>query len=283
MGVGARRGRSRRIGGSIARTISATTRRRRYWRHAPRAERLDGPRAAARGRDPTSSCRSSRTTRRSRSAPVRAAAPGRARAPPAVDAVPWTAIHDIPTALVTGQQRQDHDGPVAGGHGRRRGRDARLLLDRGRVRRRASRSRSAIIRDRRARAACCVTRTFKSPILETARGGILRRGLAVERADVAVVTNIRADHFGEYGIENADDLAETKLVVARAVCRGGTLVLNADDATLMTAAEAPAACARLAAGALRVRLWTSRAGGAARAGRQHLRRPRRRVGAASLG
>jgi cyanophycin synthetase len=74
-------------------------------------------------------------------------------------------------------------------------------------------------------------------VLETARGGILRRGLAVERADVAVVTNIRADHFGEYGIETADDLAETKLVVARAVCRGGTLVLNADDATLMGAAR----------------------------------------------
>src|SRR5450631_1246195 len=73
-------------------------------------------------------------------------------------------------------------------------------------------------------------------VLETARGGILRRGLAVERADVAVVTNIQADHLGEYGIESADDLAETKLVVARAVCRGGTLVLNADDAGLMAAA-----------------------------------------------
>ncbi|MGC1386647.1 MAG: Mur ligase family protein [Steroidobacteraceae bacterium] len=73
-------------------------------------------------------------------------------------------------------------------------------------------------------------------VLETARGGILRRGLAVERADVAVVTNIQADHLGEYGMESAEDLAETKLVVARAVCRGGTLVLNADDATLMAAA-----------------------------------------------
>jgi UDP-N-acetylmuramyl tripeptide synthase len=74
-------------------------------------------------------------------------------------------------------------------------------------------------------------------VLETARGGILRRGLAVRRADVAVVTNIRADHFGEYGIESADDLAETKLVVARPLGRGGTLVLNADDATLMAAAR----------------------------------------------
>jgi UDP-N-acetylmuramyl tripeptide synthase len=77
----------------------------------------------------------------------------------------------------------------------------------------------------------------EAAILETARGGILRRGLAVERAGAAVVTNIRADHFGEYGIETADDLAETKLVVARAVAPGGTLVLNADDATLMAAAQ----------------------------------------------
>ena len=74
-------------------------------------------------------------------------------------------------------------------------------------------------------------------VLETARGGILRRGLAVARADVAVVTNVSADHFGEYGIENADDLAETKLVVARAVCQHGTLVLNAGDDTLMAAAD----------------------------------------------
>jgi cyanophycin synthetase len=74
-------------------------------------------------------------------------------------------------------------------------------------------------------------------VLETARGGILRRGLAVERADVALVTNVRADHFGEYGIETTEDLAETKLVVARAVCPGGTLVLNADDGTLMSVAR----------------------------------------------
>lgn len=69
-------------------------------------------------------------------------------------------------------------------------------------------------------------------VLETARGGILRRGLAVSRADVAVVTNVSDDHFGEYGIDNLDDLAAVKLTVARALDANGTLVLNADDALL---------------------------------------------------
>ena len=74
-------------------------------------------------------------------------------------------------------------------------------------------------------------------VIEAARGGMLRRGLAVSRADVAVVTNISADHFGEYGIDSLDDLATAKLIVARTVEARGTLVLNADDAVLMRAAE----------------------------------------------
>jgi UDP-N-acetylmuramyl tripeptide synthase len=72
----------------------------------------------------------------------------------------------------------------------------------------------------------------EAAVLETARGGILRRGLAVTRADVAVVTGISADHFGEYGVHDLDDLAEVKLTVARAIDARGLLVLNADDAVL---------------------------------------------------
>jgi cyanophycin synthetase len=70
-------------------------------------------------------------------------------------------------------------------------------------------------------------------VLETARGGILRRGLPVERADVAVVTNVADDHLGEFGIESLADLADTKLVVAKALGTSGTLVLNADDPLLV--------------------------------------------------
>ncbi|TXH77598.1 MAG: Mur ligase [Lysobacteraceae bacterium] len=73
-------------------------------------------------------------------------------------------------------------------------------------------------------------------VLETARGGIMRRGLALTRADVAVVTNISADHFGEYGIHALEDLAAAKLVVAQALIRDagerGWLVTNADDPLL---------------------------------------------------
>jgi cyanophycin synthetase len=79
-----------------------------------------------------------------------------------------------------------------------------------------------VLRDPRAEAA----------VLETARGGILRRGLAVMRAGVAVVTNVSADHFGEYGIHDLDALADVKLTVGSVVPVDGLLVLNADDATL---------------------------------------------------
>lgn len=69
-------------------------------------------------------------------------------------------------------------------------------------------------------------------ILETARGGLLRRGLAVDRANVALVTNVSADHYGEYGVHELADLAKVKLTVARAVDPAGLLVLNADDVLL---------------------------------------------------
>jgi UDP-N-acetylmuramyl tripeptide synthase len=73
----------------------------------------------------------------------------------------------------------------------------------------------------------------EAAVLETARGGILRRGLAVERADAAVITNIAADHLGEFGVESLSDLAETKLVVTQTVNDRGTVVLNADDPELV--------------------------------------------------
>lgn len=78
-------------------------------------------------------------------------------------------------------------------------------------------------------------RDIDAAALETARGGILRRGLAVERADVAVVTNVSADHFGEYGIHALEDLVRAKLTLARAIDARGLLVLNADDVRLREA------------------------------------------------
>ena len=74
--------------------------------------------------------------------------------------------------------------------------------------------------------------SVEAAVIETARGGILRRGLAADRADVAIVTNISPDHFGEYGIDDLDGLADVKLSIAHLLDREGLLVLNADDALL---------------------------------------------------
>ncbi|WP_395769191.1 Mur ligase family protein [Arenimonas sp.] len=73
----------------------------------------------------------------------------------------------------------------------------------------------------------------QAAILETARGGLLRRGLATDQADVALVTNVSEDHFGEYGVFTLDDLARVKLSVARGLKHGGVLVLNAADPMLV--------------------------------------------------
>lgn len=80
----------------------------------------------------------------------------------------------------------------------------------------------------------------EAAVLETARGGMLRRGLGTPRADGAVVTNVGVDHLGEYGLYGIEDIADAKLVVARAVEHGGRMVLNADDPVL-AARGAPAA------------------------------------------
>jgi len=66
-------------------------------------------------------------------------------------------------------------------------------------------------------------------VLETARGGILRRGVGVAHNDVAVVTNISPDHLGLGGIETLDQLAEVKATIVRITRPTGWVVLNADD------------------------------------------------------
>lgn len=66
-------------------------------------------------------------------------------------------------------------------------------------------------------------------VTETARGGILLRGIGVRENDVSVVTNISADHLGLQGIDTLDQLAEVKSVVARITKPTGWVVLNGDD------------------------------------------------------
>ncbi|MFH2203677.1 MAG: cyanophycin synthetase [Elusimicrobiota bacterium] len=72
--------------------------------------------------------------------------------------------------------------------------------------------------------------TVNAAVLEIARGGILRRGLGFDRADVAVVLNVAEDHLGLEDVHDLDKLSDVKRVVAEAVHpEKGRVVLNADD------------------------------------------------------
>jgi cyanophycin synthetase len=77
-------------------------------------------------------------------------------------------------------------------------------------------------------------------VFETARGGILREGLAFDRCNVAVVTNIgMGDHLGLGYISTVEDLAVVKRVIVQHVHPTGTAVLNAADPIV---AEMAASC-----------------------------------------
>lgn len=66
-------------------------------------------------------------------------------------------------------------------------------------------------------------------VLETARGGIIRKGLGYDLADVGVLVNISDDHLGIDGVNSLEDLAMTKALVIEAIKPEGYAVLNADD------------------------------------------------------
>jgi UDP-N-acetylmuramyl tripeptide synthase len=155
---------------------------------------------------------------------------------PGIDEVPWDSLRTIPIAAVTGSNGKTTTvrlvAACARAHGWCDGFNCTdgVFIDRKAV---AAGDYSGpagtrlVLRDTSVDAA----------ILETARGGILRRGLAADRADVAIVTNISPDHFGEYGIDDLDGLADVKLSIAHLLDRGGLLVLNADDTLLCARSE----------------------------------------------
>jgi cyanophycin synthetase len=159
---------------------------------------------------------------------------------PTPAAVPWAALHAIPTALITGSNGKTTTVRLLAACAREQGWRAAYnctdgvysgseVLERGDYSGPAGARR--VLREPRTEAA----------IIEVARGGILRRGVALSRARVALVTNISADHFGEYGIDDLEGLADTKLSLAAVLADDGLLVLNADDPTLCAKADGLAA------------------------------------------
>ena len=155
---------------------------------------------------------------------------------PAASAVPWHELYDVPTAIVTGSNGKTTTVRLLAACARAHGWPSAFCCTDGVFFEGGTElsgdysgpeGARRVIRERRARAA----------IIETARGGILRRGLAISQARVGVVTNVSADHFGEYGIDDLSGLADAKLTLAGVVRPDGLLVLNAEDAQL--AAKAP--------------------------------------------
>ena len=79
--------------------------------------------------------------------------------------------------------------------------------------------------------------TVEIAVLETARGGILRSGLAFDSCDIGVVLNVAADHLGLGGIDTIEQMAKVKGVVAETVRPEGYAILNADDPLVAAMAE----------------------------------------------
>ncbi len=140
----------------------------------------------------------------------------------------WKPFHDVPIGLVTGTNGKTTTVRLATNIVRASGQNVGLsstdwiavndhVIDRGDWS--GPGGARAVLREREVDVA----------ILESARGGLLRRGLGVDRADVSLITNIAEDHLGDFGSQSLDELLAVKWIVTRAVNDSGKLVLNADD------------------------------------------------------
>jgi len=77
--------------------------------------------------------------------------------------------------------------------------------------------------------------TVEVAVLETARGGLLRSGLAYQYSNVGVCINVTNDHIGLHGINNLHDLMRVKKIVTDSA--RDSIVLNADDKYCLKMAE----------------------------------------------
>ena len=147
---------------------------------------------------------------------------------PAPDEVDWPQIHNVPIAMITGTNGKSTSVRLLDNIARAKGHISGLtstdfvrvgdeILDQGDYS--GPGGARLLLRDPRLEVA----------FLEVARGGILRRGLPLRQARVALVTNIAADHLGQYGVNTLAALTETKFAVRRTLADDGILVANADD------------------------------------------------------
>lgn len=147
---------------------------------------------------------------------------------PQPEEVNWTQLHDLPVALITGTNGKTTSTRLCSAIGTAAGLIAGItstefvrvgdeILDYGDYS--GPGGARMLLRDKRLEVA----------FLEVARGGILRRGLPLRRARAALVTNVAADHLGQYGVNTVEELAVAKFALHRTLATDGILVVNADD------------------------------------------------------
>jgi cyanophycin synthetase len=155
---------------------------------------------------------------------------------PSVDEIDWAGIKTIPVALVTGTNGKSTSVRMAASIMAAGGKQAGLtstdwirigknILDTGDYS--GTGGARTLMRHPETEVA----------VLETARGGLLRRGLGVEKVSAALITNVAADHLGDYGINTVPELIEAKFIVRRALESNAPLILNADDAGVVNFAK----------------------------------------------
>lgn len=147
---------------------------------------------------------------------------------PDVSRIEWSKYHDVPRAFITGTNGKSTSVRLASEIAKAEGFCAGVtstdfikvgddVIDTGDYS--GPGGARMLLRDKRTEMA----------FLEVARGGILRRGLPIERVDAALVTNVASDHLGQYGINTVEELAQVKFVVAKGLGASGILVTNADN------------------------------------------------------
>jgi len=144
----------------------------------------------------------------------------------------WASIHDVPVAMITGTNGKSTSVRLLDGIARSAQQQSGVtstdfvrvgddILDHGDYS--GPGGARLLLRDPRPEVA----------FLEVARGGILRRGLALRHARAALVTNVANDHLGQYGVNSLEALTEAKFAIGKALAVNGVLVVNADDAQIV--------------------------------------------------
>jgi cyanophycin synthetase len=147
---------------------------------------------------------------------------------PHVDTINWDEVKDIPVALVTGTNGKSTTvrlaSSVVNAAGKRCGitstdyiRVGNEIIDHGDYS--GPGGARTLLRHPKTEVA----------FLEVARGGMLRRGIGINQASAALITNVSEDHLGEYGINSLDDMVEAKFIVRQIINGNQDLILNADD------------------------------------------------------